>query len=94
MEARNKALTALDLCSLTLQVSNKYPNCAEYREKDFWPSDILNFTNMAGNKDIVLIEAERNCISSAWCKMLVREGGGKLGERPRARETFAHLARP
>ena len=55
MEARNKALTALDLCSLTLQVS-KYLNCAGYREKDFWPSDILNFTNMAGNKEIVLIE--------------------------------------
>ena len=56
MEARNKALAALDLCSLTLQVS-KYLNCARYREKDFWPSDILNFTNMAENKDIVLIEA-------------------------------------
>ena len=55
VEARNKALTALELCSLTLQVS-KYLNCGGYREKDFWPSDILNFTNMAGNKEIVLIE--------------------------------------
>ena len=77
MEARNKTLTALDLCSLTLQVSNKYPNCAGYREKDFWPSDILNFTNMAGNKDIVLIEAKRNCISLHSLVQDVNKGRGR-----------------